>query len=142
MFDRVLATRSTLTLLSVTVIALDALFSRAVLEASRTQMLARTAAWIEQDVTPETFLRALKAQLRARRYRMEAARPRCLSVFRSKSWHDGAVRRAVGAGVTRLRFPPAPLAGSGLVLRSRFSCSPSPISGQRVGFCAVPTLSR
>lgn len=73
-FDRVLATRSTDTLLFLTLIALGALLALALLEAARTQILARTAAWIEQRVAPETFARALEAQLRARPYRAEALR--------------------------------------------------------------------
>jgi ATP-binding cassette subfamily C protein/ATP-binding cassette subfamily C protein EexD len=73
-FDRVLATRSTDTLLFLTLIAIGATLLMALLEFARGQVLARCAAWIEQTVAPEAFSRAIEAQLRNRPYRMEAMR--------------------------------------------------------------------
>ena len=73
-FDRVLATRSTDTLLFLTLIAVGATLLMALLEFARSQLLARCAAWIEQTVAPEAFARAMEAQLRNRPYRMEAMR--------------------------------------------------------------------
>lgn len=73
-FDRVLATRSTDTLLFLTLIAIGATLLMALLEFARGQLLARSAAWIEQTVGPEAFSRAIEAQLRNRPYRMEAMR--------------------------------------------------------------------
>lgn len=73
-FDRVLATRSTDTLLFLTLIALGATLLMALLEFARGQLLSRCAAWIEQTVAPEAFSRAIEAQLRNRPYRMEAMR--------------------------------------------------------------------
>jgi len=73
-FDRVLATRSTDTLLFLTLIAVGATLLMALLEFARSQLLARCAAWIEQSVAPEAFARAIEAQRRNRPYRMEAMR--------------------------------------------------------------------
>lgn len=73
-FDRVLATRSTDTLLFLTLIAFAALLLLALLEAARGQILQRCSAWIEQSVAPDAFTRAIEAQLRNRPYRMEAMR--------------------------------------------------------------------
>ncbi len=73
-FDRVLATRSTDTLLFLTLIAIGATLLMALLEFARGQLLSRSAAWIEQAVAPEAFSRAIEAQLRNRPYRMEAMR--------------------------------------------------------------------
>jgi ATP-binding cassette subfamily C protein/ATP-binding cassette subfamily C protein EexD len=73
-FDRVLATRSTDTLLFLTLIAIGATLLMALLEFARGQLLSRSAAWIEQTVAPEAFSRAIEAQLRNRPYRMEAMR--------------------------------------------------------------------
>jgi PrtD family type I secretion system ABC transporter len=73
-FDRVLATRSTDTLLFLTLIAIGATMLMALLEFARGQLLSRSAAWIEQTVAPEAFSRAIEAQLRNRPYRMEAMR--------------------------------------------------------------------
>ncbi|WP_144185113.1 type I secretion system permease/ATPase [Elioraea rosea] len=73
-FDRVLATRSTDTLLFLTVIAIGATLLMALLEFARGQLLGRCATWIEQTVAPEAFSRAIEAQLRNRPYRMEAMR--------------------------------------------------------------------
>ncbi|PZP47533.1 MAG: type I secretion system permease/ATPase [Azospirillum brasilense] len=73
-FDRVLATRSTDTLLWLTVVAGSAILLLAVLEGVRGQVMQRAAGWIEARVAPEGFLRALEAQLRGRTYRTEALR--------------------------------------------------------------------
>ncbi|UFN51093.1 type I secretion system permease/ATPase [Roseomonas sp. OT10] len=73
-FDRVLATRSMDTLFWLTLIAGAALLLLALLEGMRSTVMQRAAAWIENRVAPEAFMRALEAQLRNRPYRMEALR--------------------------------------------------------------------
>ena len=73
-YDRVLATRNTDTLLYLTLITFGALALLAILEAMRGQIMQRAAAWIEQTVAPEGFTRAIESQLRGRTYRMEALR--------------------------------------------------------------------
>lgn len=73
-FDRVLATRNTDTLLFLTIIAIFALLVLAALEAVRSVVMQRIASWIELRVAPEGFGRALESQLRGRPYRMEALR--------------------------------------------------------------------
>lgn len=73
-FDRVLATRSIDTLLFLSLIAILALLLLALLEAVRSRIMQRSAAWIEARVAPEGFERALESQLRGRPYRMEALR--------------------------------------------------------------------
>ncbi|WP_431285353.1 type I secretion system permease/ATPase [Humitalea sp. 24SJ18S-53] len=73
-FDRVLATRSMDTLYFLTLIAILAILVLALLEAVRSLIMQRVAAWIEQRVAPESFSRAIEAQLRGRPYRMEALR--------------------------------------------------------------------
>jgi ATP-binding cassette subfamily C protein/ATP-binding cassette subfamily C protein EexD len=73
-FDRVLAARSTDTLLFLTLIALGALAAMALLEIARGRILARSAAWLEQSIGAEAFARAIEAQLRGRSYRGEALR--------------------------------------------------------------------
>jgi PrtD family type I secretion system ABC transporter len=74
LFDRVYATRSTETLLLLTLIAVAALLLLAILEACRGMVMARLAAWIEARVAPEGFARGIEAELRGRPYRMEALR--------------------------------------------------------------------
>lgn len=73
-FDRVLATRNTDTLLYLTLIAVFALVILAMLEACRSVIMQRIAAWVEQRVAPEGFVRAIESQLRGGNYRMEALR--------------------------------------------------------------------
>lgn len=73
-FDRVLATRNTDTLVFLTLIAIFALLVLAALEACRSVVMQRIASWIELRVAPEGFDRALESQLRGRPYRMEALR--------------------------------------------------------------------
>ena len=73
-FDRVLATRNTDTLVFLTIIAIFALLVMAALEACRSIVMQRIASWIELRVAPEGFDRALESQLRGRPYRMEALR--------------------------------------------------------------------
>ena len=73
-FDRVLATRNTDTLLYLTVVAIFALTILAMLEAVRSVIMQRVAAWVEQRVAPEGFMRAVEGQLRGGNYRMEALR--------------------------------------------------------------------
>jgi len=73
-FDRVLATRNTDTLLFLTIIAIFALLVLAALEAVRSVVMQRIATWVELRVAPEGFQRAIESQLRGRPYRMEALR--------------------------------------------------------------------
>jgi ATP-binding cassette subfamily C protein/ATP-binding cassette subfamily C protein EexD len=73
-FDRVLATRNTDTLLYLTVVAMFALLVLACLEAARSVIMQRIASWVELKVAPESFNRAIENQLRGRPYRMEALR--------------------------------------------------------------------
>lgn len=73
-YDRVLATRNTDTLLFLTLITFGALGLLALLEAMRGQIMQRAAAWIEQSAAPESFIRGIESQLRGRPYRMEALR--------------------------------------------------------------------
>ena len=73
-FDRVLSTRITDTLLYLTLIAMLAVLVLALLEAVRGQVMQRVGAWVEHRVAPEGFVRAIEATLRGRPYRMEALR--------------------------------------------------------------------
>lgn len=73
-FDRVLATRITDTLVYLSVIALFAVLVLALLEAVRGQVMQRIGTWVEQRVAPEGFIRAIESTLRGRPYRMEALR--------------------------------------------------------------------
>jgi PrtD family type I secretion system ABC transporter len=84
-FDRVLATRSLDTLFWLTLIAVSAVLLLALLEYARSQTMQRAAAWIEARVAPESFLRALEAQLRGQSYRMEVLRDLGLC----RSWLSG-----------------------------------------------------
>jgi ATP-binding cassette subfamily C protein/ATP-binding cassette subfamily C protein EexD len=84
-FDRVLATRSTDTLLWLTLVAISAIGVLALLEGVRSQVMQRVAVWVEGRVAPEGFARALEATLRDRPYRMEALRD--LAVCRN--WLSG-----------------------------------------------------
>jgi PrtD family type I secretion system ABC transporter len=80
-FDRVLTTRNTDTLIHLTTIAILALAVFAVLDAIRGAVMQRIAGWMEHRTAPEGFARALEARLRGRPYRMEALRD--LSTFRT-----------------------------------------------------------
>jgi ATP-binding cassette subfamily C protein/ATP-binding cassette subfamily C protein EexD len=84
-YDRVLGSRSVDTLIFLTLITIAALVVLAVLDAARGQILQRCAVWAEQTVAPETFVRAIEAQLRGRPYRMQALRDLavCRAVFGS-----------------------------------------------------------
>jgi PrtD family type I secretion system ABC transporter len=73
-FDRVLATRNTDTLVYLTVIAIFAIGILAVLEALRSTVMQRVGQWVENRAAPESFSRALESQLKGRPYRMEALR--------------------------------------------------------------------
>src|SRR5919199_317766 len=73
-FDRVLATRITDTLIYLSVIALFAVLTLSLLEAVRGQVMQRVGTWVEQKVAPEGFIRAIESTLRGRPYRMEALR--------------------------------------------------------------------
>ncbi|WP_421994099.1 type I secretion system permease/ATPase [Roseococcus sp.] len=80
-FDRVLTTRNTDTLIHLTTIAIFALAVLAILDAIRGAVMQRVAGWLETRLAPEGFARALEAHLRGRPYRMEALRD--LATFRS-----------------------------------------------------------
>jgi PrtD family type I secretion system ABC transporter len=73
-FDRVLSSRNTDTLLFLTLIAVFALLVLAMLEAARSVVMQRLAAWVELRAAPEGFARAIESQLRGMPYRMEALR--------------------------------------------------------------------
>lgn len=73
-FDRVLSSRSTDTLLYLTLIAFFALLVMALLEGTRSIVMQRVSSWIELRAAPESFQRGLDAQLRGLPYRMEALR--------------------------------------------------------------------
>jgi len=73
-FDRVLSSRSTDTLVFLTAIAIFALLVLAVLEGVRSLVMQRVSSWIELRAAPESFDRGLDAQLRGLPYRMEALR--------------------------------------------------------------------
>jgi ATP-binding cassette subfamily C protein/ATP-binding cassette subfamily C protein EexD len=73
-FDRVLASRILDTLYFLSLIAIFATLVLALLEAVRGQVMQRLAAWVEQRVAPEGFIRAIESTLRGRPYRMEALR--------------------------------------------------------------------
>src|SRR5690349_19511070 len=73
-FDRVLASRILDTLYFLSLIAIVATLVLALLEAVRGQVMQRLAAWVEQRVAPEGFVRAIESALRGRPYRMEALR--------------------------------------------------------------------
>ncbi|MBW8268543.1 type I secretion system permease/ATPase [Caldovatus aquaticus] len=88
-FDRVLSTRSTDTLLYLTLIAVAAIGLLALLEAARGKVMHRVAAWVEHRVAPEGFVRAVESQLRGRPYRMEALRD--LAVCRNYLGSPGAL---------------------------------------------------
>ncbi|TCH96312.1 type I secretion system permease/ATPase [Roseococcus sp. SYP-B2431] len=79
-FDRVLTTRSTDTLIYLTAIAVLALAVFAVLDAIRGAVMQRIAGWLDHRVAPEGFARALESRLRGWPYRMEALRD--LATFR------------------------------------------------------------
>lgn len=80
-FDRVLTARSTDTLVYLTLVALFALIVLALLEACRSVIMQRLAAWVEHRVAPDGFIRAVEGHLRGLPYRMEALRD--LAVCRS-----------------------------------------------------------
>lgn len=80
-YDRVLSSRSTDTLLFLTLITVSALLLLAVLETVRTRVMQRAGTWMEQRLAPEGFVRAIEAQLQGRRYQMEILRD--LGVVRS-----------------------------------------------------------
>ncbi|MBS7812015.1 type I secretion system permease/ATPase [Roseococcus pinisoli] len=73
-FDRVLTTRNTDTLVYLTIIAIAAIGVLAALDAIRGAIMRRMAGWMERRIAPEGFARALEARLRGRPYRMEALR--------------------------------------------------------------------
>jgi PrtD family type I secretion system ABC transporter len=88
-FDRVLASRILDTLYFLSLIAIVATLVLALLEAVRGQMMQRMAAWVEQRVAPESFVRAIESTLRGRPYRMEALRD--LAVCRGFLGSPGAL---------------------------------------------------
>jgi ATP-binding cassette, subfamily C, type I secretion system permease/ATPase len=88
-FDRVLASRILDTLYFLSLIAIIATLVLALLEAVRGQVMQRLAAWVEQRVAPESFVRAIESTLRDRPYRMEALRD--LAICRSFLGSAGAM---------------------------------------------------
>ena len=88
-FDRVLASRVLDTLYFLSLIAIVATLVLALLEAVRGQVMQRMAAWVEQRVAPEGFVRAIESTLRGRPYRMEALRD--LAVCRGFLGSPGAL---------------------------------------------------
>ncbi|MBK1657589.1 type I secretion system permease/ATPase [Paracraurococcus ruber] len=88
-FDRVLASRILDTLYYLSLIAVAATLVLALLEAVRGQVMQRLAAWMEQRVAPESFVRAIESTLRGRPYRMEALRD--LAVCRGYLGSPGAL---------------------------------------------------
>src|SRR3954452_14033991 len=88
-FDRVMASRILDTLYYLSLIAIVATLVLALLEAVRGQLMQRMAAWVEQHVAPESFVRAIESTLRGRPYRMEALRD--LAVCRGYLGSPGAL---------------------------------------------------
>src|SRR4051794_8993796 len=88
-FDRVLASRILDTLYYLSLIAVVATLVLALFEAVRGQVMQRLAAWVEQRVAPESFVRAIESTLRGRPYRMEALRD--LAVCRGYIGSPGAL---------------------------------------------------
>jgi PrtD family type I secretion system ABC transporter len=88
-FDRVLASRILDTLYFLSLIAIIATLVLALLEAVRGQVMQRLAAWVEQRVAPESFVRAIESTLCGRPYRMEALRD--LAICRSFLGSAGAM---------------------------------------------------
>src|SRR3954465_3120008 len=80
-YDRVLASGSTETLVLLTVIALGALGVMAALDAVRSRVLGRLGTWFEAHLAPEALSRGLEAALSDLPYRAEALRD--LGVIRS-----------------------------------------------------------
>jgi PrtD family type I secretion system ABC transporter len=73
-YDRVLASGSTETLVLLTVIALGALGVMAALDAVRSRVLGRLGTWFEAHLAPEALARGLEAALSDLPYRAEALR--------------------------------------------------------------------
>ncbi|MCC2690917.1 MAG: transporter, ATPase component (Type toxin/protease secretion system) [Rhizobiaceae bacterium] len=73
-YDRVLASGSTETLVLLTVIALGALGVMAALDAVRSRVLGRLGTWFEAHLAPEALSRGLEAALSDLPYRAEALR--------------------------------------------------------------------
>jgi ABC-type protease/lipase transport system fused ATPase/permease subunit len=85
-YDRVLASGSTPTLVLLSVIALGALGVMAALDAVRSRVLGRLGTWFEAHLAPEALARGLEAALSDLPYRAEALRD--LGVIRA--WLTGA----------------------------------------------------
>jgi PrtD family type I secretion system ABC transporter len=85
-YDRVLASGSTETLVLLSVIALGALGVMAALDAIRARVLGRLGTWFEAHLAPEALSRGLEAALADLPYRAEALRD--LGVIRS--WLTGS----------------------------------------------------
>ncbi len=73
-FDRVLTSQSTATLLYLTLIAVGALLVLAILEFVRTRIMSRIGMWFEMRLTAEGLQRAVEATLMGREYRTEVLR--------------------------------------------------------------------
>jgi len=71
-FDRVLSSRSTDTLLFLTLITFTALAVLGCLDWLRARIMVRVGIWIDRVLGPEAFARALEAKIQGHPYRMEA----------------------------------------------------------------------
>ncbi|MDJ0852224.1 MAG: type I secretion system permease/ATPase [Myxococcota bacterium] len=71
-FDRVLSSGSTETLLFLTLITCAALAVLGCIDWLRARIMVRVGVWIDRTLGPETFARALEAKLQGQPYRMEA----------------------------------------------------------------------
>lgn len=71
-YDRVLASRSIDTLFYLTLVLLLALAVHGLLDLARGRILAATATWLDQKLSPELFERAVQSRLRGRSYGPEA----------------------------------------------------------------------
>jgi len=74
LYDRVLTTRSTDTLLYLTLIALLALAAMSFIEIARTRLLIEVSSFIDEQLAPEAFRRSLGNSLQGRSYRSEVVR--------------------------------------------------------------------
>jgi ATP-binding cassette subfamily C protein/ATP-binding cassette subfamily C protein EexD len=72
-YDRVLTSRSTETLVYLTLLALGALLTLGLFDLVRGRLLSNAGAWLEQRLAPAVFERAIQAPLRGSAYRTEAA---------------------------------------------------------------------
>jgi PrtD family type I secretion system ABC transporter len=74
LYDRVLTTNSTDTLLYLTLIALAALLTLALVDAARARLLVTVSTYLDEAIAPAALERSLSNSLRRRTYRSEALR--------------------------------------------------------------------